>query len=142
MFNDHLFTSAISRSRAGHGLYEYVLFSAGSSATLITTISRHLCCLFVPQKRQPWTCPPLLLPVWKGQSWPILHLHALVGTPLSQDKWEKVLFSPRGVQSARVKKKYQHISHTTGEAEAKLIHYSGFPASSLVNPYYSGMAQK
>lgn len=84
---------------------------------------------------------PRLLPVWKGQSWPTLHLYTPVGTPPFHGKWEKVLFSPRGVKSAR-EKVYQHISHAAGEEEAKRIHYSGSPASSLVNPYHSGMPQK
>lgn len=87
------------------------------------------------KKRQPWTCVPLLLPVWKGQSWPTLHLYTLV-----HDKWENG-FSPRGIKSAR-EKIHQHISDAAGEAEAKQTHYSSSAASSLVNPYYSGTPQK
>lgn len=87
------------------------------SVFLIITISRHLCCLFLPQEREPWTVSPALT--------------------CGEGKWEKLLFFPRRNKICNRKKKekttQQQNSHIVGEAEAKQIYYSGSSASSLVH---------
>lgn len=138
-FNELLFTSAVSRNSAGHGLYEYIPFSAGSSATCITTVSRHLCCLFVHQKREPWTHPLALTPVVRTELACLTLAHP--GRHAAFPQQATGAFLSKGNKTCK-QRIYQHISHTPGEGEAKRIHYSGSPASSLVNPYYSGMIQK
>lgn len=106
------------------------------SVFLIITISRHLCCLFLPQEREPWTVSPALT-CEEGKVLACLERAHHRSMLLFHSKWEKLLFFPRRNKICNRKKKekttQQQNSHIVGEAEAKQIYYSGSSASSLVH---------
>lgn len=95
--------------------------------------------LFVCQKRGPWTHLLALTPVVRRELARLALAHP--GRHAAFPQQATGAFLPKGNKTCK-RRIYQHISHTPGEGEAKRIHYSGSPASSLVNLYYSGMTQK
>lgn len=109
------------------------------SVFLIITISRHLCCLFLPQEREPWTVSPALT-YEEGKVLVRLEPAHNRSMLLFHNKWEKLLFFPRRntICNRKNKEKRENnptteFTHIVGEAEAKQIHYSGSSASSLVH---------
>lgn len=77
------------------------------SVFLIITISRHLCCLFLPQEREPCTVSPALT-CEEGKVLACLERAHHRSMLLFHSKWEKLLFFPRRNKICNRKKKREN----------------------------------